>query len=153
MRLLPKPNPASRYPADPRAVFVLALCIFAAVPLVFGVTDSESLETFLPTWAVALWGVLLLGGAVGSLFGMMRQTPSGILVEQVSSVVVGVATVYYAAAAIFFTHEFTPGIAITLAWGLSCFWRWGQLEALVTHTLEQVWAVKRAKIESMKSHE
>lgn len=150
---LPRPNPASRYPSDPRAVFVLALCIFAGVPLIFGLTDSGSLDAYLPKWAIAIWGLLLVGGAAGSLVGMARQTPLGILVEQVGSVVVGVGTIYYALATIFAFHVFTPSTAITLAWGLSCFWRWGQLEVLVTHTLEQVWAVKKAKIEAMKHTE
>ena len=127
--------PASRYPADPRAVFVLALCVASGIPLVFGATDSESLEQVLPVWAVSVWGVLLVVGAVASLAGMARQTDMGIIVEQVGSVIVGAATAYYSAAMIVASGTFPPSIAIVLAWGLSCFWRWGQLQSLINQRI------------------
>lgn len=129
-RLLPKP--ASRYPADPRAVFILILCIVSGLPLILTDIEPGSLESLMPTWWIVLWGLALVCGAGCALWGMSRQTVDGILVEQVGSVIVGCSSIIYSAAIIIAVGS--SGIVsagIVFGWGLSCFWRWLQLQALV----------------------
>lgn len=148
---LPKPNPAARYPSDPRAVFILVLCIVSGVPLIFDQSRSPSLDNVLSAASVKVWGLTLVVGALITLYGMARQTSFGVLLEQVGSVIVGAGTVLYAGFTFFYTNsDLTPATAITLGFGLSCFWRWGQLQSLVNSTVEQVVELKRRKIEASK---
>lgn len=125
-------KPAARYPADPRAVFILALSVFSGLVALTLQVAPDSLEALLPKWGVFLWGALLAGGSALTLIGMAIQNINGIIAEQVGSVMVGVTTVFYSTL-IFATVG--PGsaqsIGIILAWGLACFVRWGQLQALI----------------------
>ena len=136
-RLLPKP--ASRYPADPRAVFILILCIVSGLPLILTDIEPGSLESLMPTWGIVLWGLALVSGAGCALWGMSRQTVDGILVEQVGSVIVGCASIIYSAAILLVVGS--SGLVsggIVFGWGLSCFWRWLQLQALVNQGVSVV---------------
>lgn len=127
-------RPAARYPADPRAVFVLALSVFSGLTALALEAAPASLEALLPAWAVFGWGALLAGGSALTLAGMLFQSLGGILVEQVGSVVVGAATVFYSLVILTVVGaDAVQGIGIILAWGLSCFFRWGQLQALINH--------------------
>jgi len=125
-------KPAARYPADPRAVFILALSSFSGLTALAFKVAPESLEAVLPRWGVILWGILLSVGSVITLLGMARQTVNGIITEQVGSVMVGVTTVYWAVLAIrILGSSALQDVTIILAWGLACLWRWGQLQALI----------------------
>lgn len=149
---LPKPNPAARYPSDPRAVFILVLCIVSGIPLIFDQSNSPSLDSFLSAAAVKSWGIVLVFGSLVTLYGMARQTRDGVLLEQVGSIIVGAGTILYGGFTFFYSDmDLTPATAITLGFGLSCFWRWGQLQSLVKKTVEQVVAMKAAKIEASKA--
>jgi hypothetical protein len=147
-------KPAARYPADPRAVFILALSSFSGLTALALKAAPESLEAVLPRWGVILWGVLLTLGSITTLAGMARQTVNGIITEQVGSVMVGVTTVYWAILAIKVIGDSAmQDVAIILAWGLACIWRWGQLQALIISSYkrgkrkeaEQGDALKRAE--------
>jgi hypothetical protein len=132
-------KPAARYPADPRAVFILALSVFTALlALAFNFAPG-SLESVLPRWGVAVWGALLGVGSVVTLAGMYFQTINGIIAEQVGSIMVGVTTIYYAVLA-FWTvgGDAVQIVGIILAWGLACIVRWGQLQALLVQTAHRV---------------
>jgi hypothetical protein len=125
-------KPAARYPADPRAVFILALSAFAGLTALALSAAPESLEAVLPRWGVILWGVLLTLGSVVTLVGMSRQTVNGIIIEQVGSVMVGVTTVYWSILAVrILGTGVMQDVAVILAWGMACLWRWGQLQALI----------------------
>lgn len=125
-------KPAARYPADPRAVFILALSVFSGLTALALDVAPQSLESVLPRWGVILWGVLLALGSIVTLAGMARQTVNGIVAEQVGSVMVGVTTIYYSVLALVVVGmSVMQNIAIILAWGLACLWRWGQLQALI----------------------
>lgn len=125
-------TPAARYPADPRAVFVLMLCVVSGVPLVFANATPGSIESQLDKFWVVVWGILLTLGALTTLIGTFKMDVDGIILEQVGSVAVGGATLIYAGAILA-----TVGLAgsvpagITLGFGLACFWRWGQLQGLL----------------------
>ena len=125
-------KPAARYPADPRAVFILALSVFSGATALALKAAPESLEAILPHWGVVVWGVLLALGSLISLVGMAFQTMNGIILEQVGSVMVGATTVFYSTLAIYVVGPSAiQTIGIILAWGLACFVRWIQLQILI----------------------
>lgn len=129
--------PATRYPADPRAVFVLGMCVTSGVGQLIVAGTPASLEEELPVWGIAVWGALLLVGSVVTLAGMARQTNGGIIAEQIGSAVVGVATLFYIGVAILALRwdAVSMPFGLVLGWGLSCFWRWGQLQSLIQQNL------------------
>lgn len=125
-------QPAARYPADPRALFMLVLSVFSGgIALVFEAAP-QSVNEVLPGWAVTVWSALLLTGSATTLLGMLFQTANGIIVEQIGSVAVGVTTIFYAVIAF---GEVGWGavqpVGIVLAWGLACLLRWVQLQILL----------------------
>lgn len=124
-------KPAARYPADPRAVFVLVASVFSALTALLLEVAPGSLENVLPRWAVIVWGVLLGLGSMLTILGMARQTLNGIITEQIGSVMVGVGATYYSVIILMKSPEAIQSIGIILAWGVACFIRWGQLQALI----------------------
>jgi len=130
-------TPAVRYPADPRAVFVLAACVVAGVPLVFAGATPGTVEDKLHPAMVFVWGFLLVAGSATTLVGTFKLNPDGIILEQVGSVSVGAACMIYAGAMIA-----TAGISAAVPalivgmFGVACFWRWGQLQGLL-HRAEE----------------
>lgn len=139
-------RPAARYPADPRAIFVLALCALAGIPLIFANAAPGTIESQLDHWMVIAWGLSLAVGSATCLFGMFRQTVNGILAEQIGSICVGVSAIFYGATVLLVvgvTASFPA--AITIGWGISCFWRWGQLQALLNEAERAVQAVKHER--------
>lgn len=131
-------KPAARYPADPRAVFILALSVFSGLTALALDAAPESLDSLLPRWGVILWGILLCLGSALTLAGMARQTVGGIIVEQVGSVSVAATTIFYSLLA-FYTvgPDALQNVGIILAWGLACAYRWGQLQALIDQTYRE----------------
>jgi hypothetical protein len=112
-------KPAARYPADPRAVFILALSVFSGLTAVALGAAPDTLESLLPEWAVLAWGILLTVGSAITLTGMAFQSLNGILIEQIGSVIVGAAALYYSGLA-FFTlgGDALQVVGIVAAWGL-----------------------------------
>jgi hypothetical protein len=125
-------TPAARYPPDPRAVFILALCVVSGVPLIFADATPGSINSQLdPVWVV-IWGIMLAAGALVNLIGTLKLDVNGVILEQIGSVAVGGASLLYSVA-IFMSVQwkgFIPA-AIVLGLGVSCFWRYGQLQALL----------------------
>jgi hypothetical protein len=146
-------QPAARYPADPRAVFILALSAFGGVSALAIKAAPETLEAVLPRWAVLVWGLLLVIGSVTTLLGMARQTLNGIITEQVGSVTVGATTVFYSAIALWVIGpNAVAGISPILGWGIACFWRWGQLQSLIRRSYREALATKTvAAVESART--
>lgn len=125
-------KPAARYPADPRAVFILALSVFSGLAALALRVAPQSLDASVPGWGRVLWGVILLSGSALTLGGMSIQTINGIIVEQIGSVMVGAATTFYATLALLVVGvSAIQSVGIILAWGLACFIRWAQLQALI----------------------
>ena len=124
--------PASRFPADPRAVFILALSVFSGMTALLLEAAPESLESLLPRWGVVTWGILLTLGSAVTLLGMAFQNLNGVILEQIGSVAVGATTIFYATLAIWVVGpNAISGVSIIFAWGLSCFVRWWQLQMLI----------------------
>jgi hypothetical protein len=125
-------RPAARYPADPRAVFILALSVFSGLTAAALGAAPNTLEQLLPHWGIATWGIMLTLGSAVALVGMAIQSINGILLEQIGSVMVGVATLFYSALA-FYVVGWTAVqiVGIVAAWGMACLVRWSQLQALI----------------------
>jgi len=125
-------SPAARYPADPRAIFVLAFSVFTGlVALALGAAP-DSLGSYIPPWAITFWALILVGGSTIALVGMCFQGINGIVTEQVGSVMISAATLFYAALA--FKHVGTDAlqtVGVIFAWGVACAVRWVQLQALI----------------------
>lgn len=144
-------KPAARYPADPRAVFILALSVFSGITALALEVAPESLEALIPYWGVILWGTLLASGSAVTLIGMARQTVNGIITEQVGSVMVGATTIFYSVLALYTSGSALDAIqtvGIVLAWGLSCLVRWAQLQSLINDAAKR--AQKRAFLEAFE---
>lgn len=136
-------TPAARYPADPRAVFILALSVVSGVPLVFADATPGSIDDQLDAPWVVIWGLMLTLGALTTLIGTMKANIDGIILEQIGSVAVGGATLLYAGA-IGFQVGVSGSVpaAIIVGFGFSCFWRWGQLQALIRQAEQAATEVK-----------
>lgn len=126
-------KPAGRYPVDPRVVFVLAFSVFTGITALAFEQAPDSLESQMPRWGVVVWGAVLLVGSITALWGVARQTLNGILTEQVGSVMVGVATIFYSIVAVYVVGwGALQTVGIVFAWGVACLMRWIQLQILVT---------------------
>lgn len=143
-------KPAARYPADPRAVFILVLSVFSSLTTLLLMEGPPSLEGLLPQWAVLGWALLLGAGSILTLVGMMFQSVNGIVTEQVGSVTVMAATVFYSGIAF---YQIGPAaiqaVGIILAWGLSCGLRWIQLQSLINDAVGR--AHKRAVLDRIEA--
>lgn len=152
--------PAARYPADPRIVFVLALCCFAGLTSLSLQVGPQTLEALLPKPVVIGWGFILTAGSFATLIGVMQAKEEGdldgIFLEQVGSVAVGVATVFYGTIAIGVagTGAIQP-VGIILAFGLACLLRWLQLQLLLRriHQAQSLAIIKKAIHEEVQSRE
>lgn len=143
-------KPAARYPADPRAVFILALSVFSGLTALALDAAPESLQSVLDPWVVIAWGILLTLGSAVTLFGMARQTVNGIIIEQVGSIMVAATTVFYSGIAFWQVGiDALQGVGIILAWGLSCLVRWLQLQVLINDTAGR--AAKREFLEKFEA--
>jgi len=152
-------KPAARYPADPRAVFILALSVFSGITTLALKVAPESLEALLPRWGVVMWSILLAGGSLIALAGMAFQSINGIIAEQIGSVMVGATTIFYSTLALWFVGAGAlQSIGIILAWGVACLLRWLQLQILINSAhkrqlKQQMLAKVYAEIEARAEHE
>lgn len=125
-------QPASRYPADPRAVFMLALSVFGGLTALLLQAAPESLEELIPRWGVIIWGVTLTLGSALALIGMAFNNINGIISEQIGSMCVSATTVFYSILAFMVVGPSAlQNVGIILAWGLACGLRYLQLQALI----------------------
>lgn len=131
-------KPAARYPADPRAVFILACSVFTGLVALALRVGPATLEENIPEWGLIVWGATLLAGSAATLVGMTIQSINGIITEQIGSVMVGTTTIFYAILALSTSGVGSIQIVgVVLAWGLACLVRWGQLQALVNQTYRE----------------
>lgn len=127
-------KPAARYPADPRAVFILALSVFTGITAIALDAAPKSLDAILSDWVIVTWGILLTLGSAITLVGMIRQTVGGIVIEQIGCVMVAATTIFYSTLAfIEIGVDALQNVGIILAWGLSCAVRWVQLQMLINN--------------------
>lgn len=143
-------KPAARYPADPRAVFILALSVFSGLTALVLQVAPDSLEALLPEWGVFVWGSLLAAGSAITLWGMAFQSVNGIVLEQIGSAMVGATTVFYSTLIFLVVGpEAVQSVGIIMAWGLACFIRWIQLQILLHNSMKR--AAKQALLERVSA--
>lgn len=125
-------KPASRYPVDPRATFMLALSVMSGVSALIVAETPDSLRAAMPDWSVVVWGILLVLGSALALGGMLFKSLSGVIIEQIGNMTVAVTAIFYAALAVYVvgTAAIFPAGLIG-AWGIACFVRWVQLQMLI----------------------
>lgn len=146
-------KPASRYPVDPRATFMLALSVMSGISSLAIAAAPASLEAALPEWAVLIWGVMLIAGSVTALVGMVFKGVGGVITEQVGNMTVSVTTLFYASIAIMVVGPSAAYPAgLIAAWGAACFVRWLQLQLLIrsAHRTEQRHSFIRREINKAK---
>lgn len=125
-------KPAARYPADPRAVFILALSVFSGIVALILRESPDSLREVIPEWAVVAWGSMLAIGSLLTLVGMLFQSVNGIITEQIGSALVAATTVFYSVVVfIIVGGTAIQTVGVILAWGLACALRWIQLQVLI----------------------
>jgi hypothetical protein len=119
-----------RSQTDPRAVFILTLCVVTGFPLIFAGVQPGSFEELLPSIIVRLWGISLVVGCLVTLAGMShRRTLTGVLLEQVGSVAVGAVSIFYATAVMIVAGwDGAVPAGFIIGWAFSCFYRYWQLE-------------------------
>jgi hypothetical protein len=127
--------PALDSSRNPFELFTLGLGLLSGLPLLFGVPAPGSTNALLGPVLVHVWAWILVAGCATALIGVwwtwfgwcpwVRPTPgTGLLVERVGLVAVGVGTLIYAVAIL----AEAPGFrwlpaAIVAAYGLACWWR------------------------------
>lgn len=119
---------------DPRAVFILVLCVISGVPLIFNKIEPNSVEALLPTWGVIAWGFALVLGAMITLTGMALQKryKNGLLIEQFGNAAVGAASLIYALALLISNWPDGALVSgIVAGWGASCLYRWWQIQKAI----------------------
>ena len=127
--------PAVRDPADPRALFILALCVASGIPLVLTDARPGSLNATMPAWMVAAWGALLVTGSLVTLVATFMKNVNGIVLEQVGSVATGGAAIVFGVAALVVAGwNASYAASFIIGWGLACLWRWAQLQSLIWRT-------------------
>lgn len=138
--------PAVRYPPDPRALFVLAMCVVSGVPLIFANATPQSIVAQLEAPYIVAWGIMLTGGAGLTLVGALRQSVNGVIAEQVGSVALGFACVIFAFAIYGFVRwEGAIVMLLLFGFGLASIWRWGQLQAYLNGIEKIAEAVRDAE--------
>lgn len=111
--------------------------MFSGITVMLLQSGPETLEARLPWGVVVAWGATLTLGSAITLIGIARDTDNGVLAEQVGSVMVGMAAIFYSAIAVGVAG--IPAlqiVSIVAAWGFACLYRWAQLQALIDDALD-----------------
>lgn len=136
----------------PFELFVLFLGLVVGSPLLWGApTPGSTTELLGPVWARA-WAWILVTGCLVALMGVWwtwwswlsrwlfrldLRTSTGLLIEQVGLVAVGVGTLIYAVGVVTAdgeTGRFIPA-GLVAGLGLACWWRAGQIQRWVHATI------------------
>lgn len=105
------PLHAGRHPFQ---TYLLALCALSGIPLLFGHTNSGSVEETLPAAVAAAWGAILCGGAVVALLGTywpirgdkhdLTRYATALTLERIGLAMVGPGALVYATVIVLAAH-------------------------------------------------
>lgn len=128
--------PSSRHPFE---LFTMALCAFVGLPLLAGDARPGSINELLPDWAADIWGGMLVLGAITALVGIFwRNRVTGIVLEQVGLMAVGLGTLFYGVGVgLSVGQDGIYAMIFVFGFGTSCIWRYFQL-ARFLRTLRHV---------------
>lgn len=138
---------------NPFELFVLGFSLLVGLPLLWGAPTPGSTTELLGPSLARVWGVILVFGCLTALVGVWwtwcawagrfwpRWRPragTGLLVEQVGLVAVGVGDVIYAIAVSGIAQNRRPLIAAAIVggFGLACFARAWLIQRWVRATIE-----------------
>lgn len=129
---------------NPFEVFMLVALILVGLPYIFGYETSEAMEKVLHHSGL-YWGMAVALGASVCLWGIsLRDKRTGVIVEQVGLVVVGVCMLFYGTVVGLANYRDIFGaiapIGLAGAYGCSCLWRWAQLQRLVKRAVREAQA-------------
>lgn len=134
---------------NPFELFLLALGLLSGLPLLWGAPPPRSTAQLLSPLLVHVWAAFLVGGCVVALVGVWwtwlgwvfraaAKESTGLLLEQLGLVSVGVGTVIYGIGLI---AADVPGsgfaAGLTFAYGLACFWRAVQIQRWVRAAISE----------------
>lgn len=124
---------------NPLAVYLLGLCVTAAVSFVAGLLAGgdgmKPVERLMPGPLVFGWYVLLFAGAAIAIVGvMLRDLVASLLVERAGLYALTAASAVYAAA-LLTLHNYVSGTA-TGVFALFCLWRVLQIKREIRHIRE-----------------
>lgn len=134
---------------NPFELFLLGLGLLAGLPLLWGSPPPRSTEQLLSPFLVHVWAAFLVGGCVVALVGVWwrwlgwvfrseAKHSTGLLLEQLGLVSVGVGTIIYGIGII---ASGVPGsglaVGLTFAYGLACFVRTGRIQRWVRAAIRE----------------
>ena len=132
----------SRHPIQ---LFMLGLCFLASAPTLLGaIPPPASIEASLPIELVRGWSGLLFFGAAIALVGVYwRNRVTGIIIEQVGFIWLGLAAVVYSAAigkVVGVDNGAGVNIAMIFGFAMAAFWRAGQIQSDLNelHRLQKI---------------
>ena len=123
----PPPLDSGRNPFE---LFVLGFSILVGAPLLWGAPPPGSTTELLGPTLAHVWAWILVVGCATALLGVFwpgafrcpRATGTGLLIEQVGLVAVGVGDLLYAIAVVVILGPLVPA-GIVGGFGLACWWR------------------------------
>jgi hypothetical protein len=126
---------------NPFELLLLVLGLVSGLPLLWGAPAPGSAAELLGPVLVHVWAYMLVLGCLTALAGVWWTWPArwihhlhpravtGLLIEQVGLVAVGVGTLVYGIGIVALDSQ-GRGLAagISFGYGLACFWRAGQIQ-------------------------
>jgi hypothetical protein len=106
-------------------IYVLALCLLAGAPLLFGAERPGSIQSLLPEQWQFVWSLFLVGGSALALAGIFwPHRATGLILEQVGMVPTAVASLTYALI-VLITMGWTSivPVAVVVGFGVACIHR------------------------------
>lgn len=116
----------------PFEIFTMTLAFATGLPTLLGIQERpSSVMTYLPHIVALLWAIVLTVGSAGALVGVWwKERATGLILEQLGLGLVGLGSVVYAGVAIGRGIFLIP-VGIVAGFGLSCLWRYFQLQSIV----------------------
>lgn len=124
----------SRAGRNAHEVYLLAACLLAGgVGIAVPSSHGRAISAAFPGWIQFAWYTGLIFGAALSMFGVMRGSLVGALIERAGQLVLaGFATAYGAALIGYAGWPATPTALITVAFGAACLARSRQIKSSIT---------------------
>lgn len=135
------PRMSGRHPFE---IFTLFLALVTSLPVLFGVTPAPgTIRAVLPPVVAFIWALTLCVGSLVALVGVWwKERATGLIMEQLGLACVGVVCIiYFVVALVAVGWSTTIPMGIVLGFGLSCLWRWRDLQ----RSINEVYAWEQSR--------